>query len=215
MSATGLLRYWWWTRRRHPARYANLFRTIRARRCRHLVEVGVWDGRHARMMIETAALNWPRAKVSYTGFDLFEALSDAELKAEFSKRPPPIADVRARLAATGAAITLVPGNTRETLPAAAATLRDTDFVYLDGGHAVETIASDWAAVASFATPATTIILDDYYVDPAPELAGLGCQSLVDGLDRAAWEVELLSPVDRFAQPWGTLAIRFALVRRRP
>jgi hypothetical protein len=215
MSLAARLRYRWWTRARHPARYANLLRAIRERRARSLVEVGVWDGVHARQMIETAALSWPRREISYTGFDLFESLTDEQLAAEFSKRPPPLAVVRARLEATGAAVRLVPGDTRTTLHEAAPALAGTDLVYLDGGHAVETIASDWSAIERFASDRTTIILDDYYEDPAPELAGFGCQSLVDSLDRARWDVELLEPVDSFLQPWGTLRIRFARVRRRP
>jgi predicted O-methyltransferase YrrM len=214
MNLAGRIRYWWRTRPQHPARYANLLRTIRERRCRRLVEIGTWNGEHARQMIETAALAWPRREIEYVGFDLFEDLTEAQRAAEFSKRPPAMAEVARRLEATGARVRLIRGDTRETLPAAASDLAGADLVFLDGGHAIETIASDWAAIERFATPETTILLDDYYVDPAPALDGLGCQSLVDALDRARWNVELLDPVDVFPQAWGALKIRIARVQRR-
>jgi predicted O-methyltransferase YrrM len=197
-----------------PRRYRDLFRTVYATRARRIVEVGTWNGVHARQLVETAAVHHALREVCYFGFDLFEALTDEALAREFSKRPPARAVVLALLERTGARIRLYAGDTRDTLPAAAGELTDIDLVFIDGGHAEATIASDWSNVERIMGPDTVVLFDDYYVDPAPQLTGLGCQSLIDGLDRARFEVAFPGPVDVFPQSWGELKIRLARVRRR-
>jgi hypothetical protein len=203
-----------WRQRRPPRRYADVFRTVYERRAHRLVEIGTWNGVHARQMIETAAVHRPARDVTYFGFDLFEGLTDERRAREFSKRPPARAAVEAMLARTGATIRLFAGDTRATLPAALPSLTDIDVAFVDGGHAQDTIAGDWSFVERAMGPRTVVLFDDYYVDPAPELAGLGCQSLIDGLDRRAFAVRFPGPVDVFPQPWGALNIRIAEVTRR-
>jgi hypothetical protein len=197
-----------------PRRYVNLFRTIYDRRCRRLVEIGTWNGVHATQMIGVAAARAKVGLIRYTGFDLFEQLTDEQFRQEFSKRPPAYDEVMARLSETGADIRLVRGNTRTTLPESAAVLREADFVFIDGGHSIETITSDLTAVLGAVRPGVPVILDDYYVDPGPELDGLGCQSVVDALDRSRHVVSLLDPVDLIHRDAGPLRIRMALVERR-
>lgn len=200
--------------RTHPRRYANLFRTIYRFRCRTLVEIGTWNGVHAEQMIHVAALRSPASSVRYTGFDLFEDLTEQQLRDEFSKRPPSYQEVLARLQRTGAQVTLHRGNTRQTLPGAAPALERADLIFIDGGHSIETISADWDAVRRAMGPRTTVLFDDYYPDRAPQLAGLGCQTIIDGLDPTRYEVEVFEPTDSFDQPWGTLRVRMARVSLR-
>jgi predicted O-methyltransferase YrrM len=197
-----------------PERYRNLFRAIVQTRARTIVEVGTWNGMHARQMIETAAIHHPMRDIRYMGFDLFEDLTDELFQAELSKRPPKMADVQARLALTGAHVQLFKGNTRETIPQAVAQLREADLFYVDGGHSIETIRSDWEAIERALKPGAVVIFDDYYVNDPSEVEGLGCQSIIDALDRSRYDVELLDPVNEFRKDWGTLKIRFAKVRKR-
>jgi hypothetical protein len=197
-----------------PRRYVNLFRTIYERRCRSIVEIGTWNGVHAEQMIRTAAARSDIGSVRYCGFDLFEDLTEEQLKLEFSKRPPRHQEVLQRLQRTGADIRLVRGNTRDTLPRSAELLRNSDFVFIDGGHSIETIAADWGAVRLAMGPNTTVIFDDYYPGAGPELEGLGCQSLIDHLDRSSYSVEVLEPTDAFEQPWGMLRVQMARVAQR-
>ena len=196
-----------------PRRYVNLFRTIYQRRCGSIVEIGTWTGIHAEQMIRVAAARADVRAVRYIGFDLFEDLTDEQFRQEFSKRPPGHDAVLRRLRATGADIRLVRGNTRVTLPASASLLAGADFVFIDGGHSIETITSDFNAVTNAVNPGTPIILDDYYVDPAPELAGLGCQPLIDALDRTQYKVTPLDPVDMIQRDAGILQIRMVLIER--
>jgi hypothetical protein len=200
--------------RTHPRRYVNLFRTIYKFRCRNLVEIGTWNGVHAEQMIQVAAIRAGMDQVRYSGFDLFEELTEQQLRDEFSKRPPSYEEVARRLQRTGAEITLHRGNTRATLPLAADELRRADLVFVDGGHSIETISADWASVQRGMGPRTTVLFDDYYPDRVPALEGLGCQSMVDSLDPLRYAVELLEPTDAFDQPWGTLRVKMARVRMR-
>jgi predicted O-methyltransferase YrrM len=214
VNVAAWLRYQVLMLRQRPARYRQLFRAVYETRARRLLEIGTWNGVHARQMIQTATIHRPPSDVTYFGFDLFEALTDDMLAREFSKRPPARADVEAMLARTGANLALFAGDTRRTLAEAQPQLTDIDVAFIDGGHAQDTIAGDWSVVERVMTPGAVVLFDDYYVDPAPQLDGLGCQTLVDGLDRGRYEVRLDGPVDAFPQPWGTLKIRIAEVRRR-
>jgi Methyltransferase domain len=197
-----------------PRRYRNLFRVIHERRCRCIVEIGTWNGIHAKQMIQTAAIHHPIETVKYLGFDLFEGLTDELLQKELSKRPPAFEEVQRLLAATGANIRLFRGNTRITLPAAVDALSEGELFFIDGGHSIETIRSDWTAISRALRPEATVIFDDYYMNDPSEVPGLGCQTIVDALDRTKYEVTLLDPVDHAPKSWGVLKVRFARVRRR-
>ena len=197
-----------------PGRYRNVLRLVYEGRCRHIVEVGTHAGARARQMIETAAIFSPLESIRYDGFDLFEHLTPAQLQSEFSRQPPSEGEVRDLLAATGADIHLHVGNTGETLPAfleqARAENLSPDFIFIDGGHNVDTIASDWKALEPLVLAGSTCLFDDYYEDWPDKT--VGCQSLVHGLDPASWEVKLLNPVDRFEKPPGILNVRMVSVR---
>jgi methyltransferase family protein len=199
-----------------PRRYVNLFKTIYQRRCRNLVEIGTWNGIHAEQMIEAAAARSRISSIRYAGFDLFEDLTDEQFQQEFSKRPPSYREVMTRLEGTGATVTLHRGNTRQTLPRATEELQRADLVFIDGGHSIETITADWDAVRGAMGPRTTVLFDDFYPDRIRELDGLGCQTIIDALDRNRYTVEVLEPTDEFELPWGKLRVQMARVGlRRP
>jgi hypothetical protein len=214
MNVAKYVRYHTFAARIRPRRYRNLFRVIHEHRCRCIVEIGTWNGVHARQMIQTAAIHHPVETIKYLGFDLFEGLTDELLQKELSKRPPGFDEVQRLLAATGADIRLFRGNTRMTVPNAVDALREGDLFFIDGGHSVETIRSDWSAIARALRPDATVIFDDYYMNDPSEVPGLGCQTIVDALDRTKYEVTLLDPVDEFPKEWGVLKVRFAQVRKR-
>ena len=212
MRLRSKLQYHRLLRTTQPRRYVNLFRTIYEHRCRSIVEIGTWNGIHAEQMIRVAAAHTDVESIRYVGFDLFEGLTEEQLRLEYSKRPPTFEEVFRRLKETGAEVTLHAGNTRETLPKASEELRRADLVFIDGGHSIETITADWDAVRRGMGPHTTVVFDDYYPEHRAELQGLGCQTIIDALDTSRYTVEVLDPTDAFEQSWGMLRVKMARVR---
>jgi hypothetical protein len=206
-------------------RYGQLTEALAAMPCKNLVEVGTWNGRRARELVTAALRTNPTVK--YYGFDLFEALTDEELEAELSKRPPSQADVEAglrrfqwRISILSALrpwhrrnfdFTLHQGYTRDTLPAfrEAHPGFQAEFIFIDGGHSIETITNDWENCSQVVSSDGFIFLDDYYGNA--ELAErFGCNKLIAGLrGDAAWEVTILPETDMIE---GLGTIQIALVR---
>ena len=214
MNLVAQLRHLFLTRLNRPRRYRALFTTIDHHHHRRLVEIGVLHGVHARQMMQTAIRHHPPGTIDYFGFDLFEDLTDALLHSELSKKASAFNRVEQKLVKTGANIRLFKGNTKETLPQALPLIGTADFVFIDGGHSLETIQSDWNYVKTLMHERTHIIFDDYYVDTSPALDGLGCQTLIDQLDRGQYDVHVLEPTDVFRKEWGLLKIKMAVVQRK-
>jgi len=215
-------RYGWRTRFAYPLsgtkRYGQLLRIARRTAPRVIIEVGVYTGRRAVEMAEAASLKHAPCDIAYAGFDLFEEIDAEGVRAEFSKRPDAQADVHARIARTGARVELHRGYSQDTLPAAAPayTARKADLIFIDGGHAVETIAADWQNLQPMIGPRTTVVFDDYYTCPdEPTFTGrFGCNRIVEGLDPAAYAVDILPVRDVFRKDWGRLGIQLVRVRPR-
>ena len=165
------------------SRYAQLLELIDKHKPKALIEIGVWNGTNAIRMINQA-LKY-HDSVEYTGYDLFEdATSETDSKEFNVKSHNQVKAVAAYIKAeTGIVPNLIKGNTNETLSL------DTvaDFVFLDGGHSVSTIALDYAAVKN----SRVVVLDDYYTDGV-DTSKYGCNSLVDTLSLPH---EILPPKD--------------------
>ena len=164
-------------------RYDQLIDLVEQAKPATILEIGVWNGVRAMQMAAAALKHSP--KVHYDGFDLFEGATDQTDAEEFNKKAHnSIEAVCSRLAAfqnenPAFSFELHKGNTRETL-----THHVADFVFIDGGHSVDTIQNDyWAASAS-----TVVVFDDYYrpnVDgECPDIAKFGANETVDSLDGA-------------------------------
>lgn len=164
------------------SRYDQLLTLIDLVKPKNIIEIGTWSGDNAIRMIQAACKH--REDVTYIGYDLFE-LGNPEIdKEEFNVKPRFTGeDVKKKLmeACPGVIITLVMGNTRDTLKNP---IRS-DLVFIDGGHSVETIANDYRAVRN----SSFIVFDDYYI---PDAAGgicdtrlYGCNTLVGELDNCA------------------------------
>lgn len=201
------------TRRIRPKRYRNVLQQVYRANPATLVEIGVFDGLHARDMIETAKIARRPDGIRYFGFDLFEDLTAELLEKELSKKPPTRAQVAATLGTTGATIELIKGFTKDTLPAFGARGIRADFIFIDGGHSDETIRGDWAGVQPLLHDGTVVLFDDYYPVQHEKLKGFGCQELIRELAGAGWRVELLDPVDKFEKSWGEFHVQMVTVRR--
>lgn len=124
-----------------------------------ILEVGTWNGSRAIEMCKAA-----KAK-KYFGFDLFEEADEKSDMAEMNVKPHHKQDaVYERLGNEGIEGVLFKGNTRKTLPEVVESFGENlaDFAFIDGGHSVETIQSDWENVRKLVKPGKCIIFDDCY-----------------------------------------------------
>ncbi len=176
------------------SRYEQIPRILSVLPHEVIAEIGVAKGRTGR---EMCLVNLRRGrKVHYIGFDLFEQMTEALSATELNAKA---VDSLEAVAAGFKALQdeypglltfqLVQGNTRETLPDFKWPEDGVDIVFLDGGHSVETIASDYDAVRNIAR---LVIFDDYYL-AGQDTAKFGCNTLVDGLKGKTF----LPVVDRF------------------
>lgn len=197
-----------------PSRYDNLkaaLEEIRRRGTRHLrlLEVGTYDGVRGASLLRHWMGHDDKFTAEYHGFDLFEGLTEEMSKAELSKSklPPSAIEVLNRLTQVPrAAVKLYKGNTRTTLPEQAENLPEMSLIFVDGGHSLETIESDWNSIRGLIGPETIVLFDDYYENRSD----FGCKPLIQGL--RGYTVELLDPVDHI--PQNDLRIRMARVMQQ-
>jgi len=196
-------------------RYCLLFDLIRANRIKTIMEIGVYDGRRALEMISTARIHHRAKEITYLGFDLFEQMDDEILRNQFSKRPDTLDSLKEKIGNTGARVELFRGFSGKTLPRMI-TERDLypepELVFIDGGHAVETIGSDWENVRRLMTRRTIVVFDDYYVDRPDLIEKFGCNKIVDSLG-TEFDVEFPDRIDAFERENGLFKIRMAKVTK--
>jgi len=153
-------------------RYHQLLKAVREKQPRTILEVGTWNGERARQMLNLC----PDA--TYYGFDLFEDATPETDQRELNvKHHHSIDYVYAFL--DGYTVQLFKGDTRETLPKFKPD-GGIDFVWLDGGHSVETIRSDWAHIRTILAPNAWVYFDDYYTGPI-DTTKYGCNEIVKDL----------------------------------
>jgi hypothetical protein len=192
-----------------PRRYRYLFEIIRGRKPRKIMEIGTWNGVHAIEMIEEAKKYFSPKEIKYYGFDLFELLNDKTSLKEFSSPPPPLEAVQQKLEKTSAKIHLYKGYTQDTLPRVIDELPKMDFIFIDGGHSLETIENDWKYVQEVMDKNTIVIFDDYW-----NRDDAGCKKIINDINKTNFEVNILPIQDSFKKEWGVLKINFVQVKKR-
>lgn len=160
-------------------RYVYLLEAVRVLKPKKILEVGTWNGHRAKQMLSLV----PDAK--YYGFDLFEDANEFTDAEEKNVKPHhTLAEVKEFL--LGYDVKLYKGNTRETL---AKFNHKVDFAWIDGGHSVETIRSDWENVKRCLTKDAAVYFDDFY-SGGIDTSLYGCNEVVKDLD-----YELLPAID--------------------
>lgn len=157
-----------------PRRYGQLTRIVYDLKPKEVVEIGTWNGERALEMIKV------NPDMKYIGFDLFEDATRESDEIEKNVKPHhTLAEVRKKL--NGHNVQLIKGNTNSTLSNYANEHQQSaDLVYVDGGHSVETIRSDFNNALRLAKPGSVIVLDDYYVDmPESDLDQWGCNRVLE------------------------------------
>lgn len=180
------------------SRYNQIYSLIEKYKPSILVEIGTWNGRRAIEM-GRVALQYSD-EVVYMGYDLFEDASDETDRTELNvKRHFSVDEVMSRISSAfdgddRISFSLIKGNTRTTLSKISA-----DFVFIDGGHSVDTILSDYMNVSD----SEVIVLDDYYtVDEegrGPDTGVFGCNKVVDELEAVLLPIKDRLPAGGYVQ----------------
>ena len=136
MPAVGPLKYLYLAYFSDPSAERPLYRAIRRRQVRTIVELGVGMGIRSARLIEVAQRYHAPREVCYTGIDLFEA------------RPcvaPGMTLKRAHrtLGTLGAKIQLVPGDPLTALSRTANSLTGTDLLIVSADQDAESLARAW------------------------------------------------------------------------
>lgn len=174
------------------------------------MEIGTWTGDRALTMIKLAQRYHGAKDIDYYGFDLFGQMTTEIFQEEKSKWPPTQQEAHEKLSVTGANIHLFQGDTMKVLPEMVKKLPKMDLIFIDGGHSLETIASDWYWASQLMHDKTVVIFDDYW----PDRIDAGCKVTVDGIDRRKYRVNPLPIVDKFKKTdFGFLKIKLAKVQR--
>ena len=103
--------------------------------------------------------------------------------------PPSMGDVFKRIQrATKVTPNLWKGNTLSTLPEVVekGLIPIPHLIFIDGGHSVETIGSDWDSIQPIIGPETVIIFDDWFQPPKEKV---GSRSILENL-APEWKVEV-------------------------
>ena len=154
-------------------RYDYITKEIHKHKPSTILEIGTHIGLTARIMIETAMVH--KDDVFYYGFDMFDFMTEEIAVEEYhGKTLPTLQAASKRLRDFPHKLKM--GNTQNTLPRFKPD-RPIDFVFIDGGHSVETIQSDWDNIKKLIHKDTIVIFDDYY----NETEEIGCKPVVDCL----------------------------------
>lgn len=191
------------------SRYDNVVKYVRQHNIQSILEIGTNVGIRALRMIQAAQEK--TYSVEYCGIDLFRSLSNEESQKENASYPiPDSSTVYSLLEKTGAKVNLYTGYSHASLDDLVKDSKKFDFIFIDGGHSWETIKGDWDRAQSLIHSQSIVLFDDYY---PKNLMGVGCQQVIDGLDKDIWSVQLLDPIEEWMQSWGMLDIQMALVSK--
>jgi hypothetical protein len=197
-----------WLRR--PKRYWQLFLLLKKIKPLRIMEIGTWTGDRALTMITLAKKYHSAKDISYYGFDLFGGMNSEIFQAEKSKWPPTQQEANRKLLSTGANIHLFQGDTMKVLPEISQTLPKMDLIFIDGGHSLETISSDWKWASKLMHDKTEVVFDDYWLGRNDA----GCKLVVDGISLGEYRVDVWPIVDKFKKTsFGPLKIKLARVKK--
>jgi hypothetical protein len=195
-------------------RYGRLYTHLRRHPARTILEIGVHRGRRSVGFIRSCLKTYPPSEVHFFGIDLFDLYESAppsvDLAAEhaLTKRPLPQAAIRERLIALlpSSNIHLYAGPSQEVFAAHWREMPPMDFVFIDGGHSLETIQSDFEFASRLLSKEGYIFLDDYWLTDEA-----GCRRLVRSLSSQAYDVRIYPVPDCYKNAVGFIW----LVRVRP
>lgn len=193
--------------------YRGLFEVVKEIVPANIMEIGTSSGQTAIGMIRVAGQFSEEDQIAYYGIDLFESGKPSQWEQEFTGGyvPPAKADVEARLRnETAADITLVAIDSKRIHDVLPEHRMKMDLIFIDGGHSLETVSSDWEFAKTSMHEKTVVVLDDYF----PELPFIGAKNVVDNIDRSVFDVKIMPEIDDYSHPFGRLRTQLVIVRFR-
>lgn len=137
-----------------PASDRVVYRTIRRRRPRRIVELGIGLGQRAKRMIELASLETPVNTIHYTGIDTFE---DRTAEAEPGL---PLKAAYQILHGTGARVRLVPGDPFSALVRSANHLGAADLVVISSRLDPQSLQRAWLYLPRLLGPDSLVLVEE-------------------------------------------------------
>ena len=145
------------------SRYKYLFKLILNQKPKTILEIGVYKGKRSIEMMDLAQCF--NKQIIFYGFDLFEKITKKKIKDELSKNPLSKDEIFTKLKNLfpKAKINLIKGDTIKTLKNLDIKNK-IDFIFIDGGHSLNTIKKDWQNVKKLIHRNSLVVFDDYYDD---------------------------------------------------
>lgn len=161
-------------------RYEYIFEAVNNCKPKTIIDIGVWNAVNSCQIIETASIY---NKVEYYGFDLWEDLDSDKFIDEYMypKKKSSYEEALKRIKHLNTtrdfSFSLFRGDTKINLKKENFPLPSVDFVFIDGGHSLDTIESDWNNIKWRLHKDSVVIFDDYWHNRNDA----GCKNLIDRL----------------------------------
>lgn len=158
MSTAGLLRSAYLLYFAQPAADRALYKTLKGRKIRSVVQLGIGSGERTSRIVEVLGWEAGNLPLEYTGIDLFEQRPKAEagltLKAAF-----------AQLKFEGVKVRLTPGDPCSALSRVANQLKGVDLLFISADQDRESLERAWFYVPRMIHAETLILAEE----PAPKI----------------------------------------------
>jgi hypothetical protein len=189
-------------------RYSELLLKATSIKAKNFLEIGVYTGKRSKELIECGKIF--RKKINYYGFDLFEDITDKKIKKELSKKPDAINAIKTKLSKLNLNFFLIKGNTINTLKKFKPKILF-DLIFIDGGHSIKTIESDWKYTKRLIKKNGFVVFDDYYVNDKKIIKKFGCNNLINHLKKKGlYSIEFSKNTDYF--PGKNYGIKLVFVK---
>jgi predicted O-methyltransferase YrrM len=175
-----------------PQRYGYLINLVKQYKPKTICEIGTNKGKRAFQMINAASEF--NENIVYDGYDLFEESPETESN---GKGFDSVDNVRSKIVSSTwrkATINLTKGDTKKVFTEP----KKYDFVWLDGGHNIDTVEHDYNMVKE----SKVVVFDDYYMPDENgkilDIENVGCNKLIDKLtDKKVRIVNLVEELGRY------------------
>lgn len=194
-------------------RYFSIYKHIFLNKPINICEIGVFTGERSREIITLSGL-LNKKKTIYSGFDLFEEITDEQIKLEFSKKPLSFEEISVLIKKNKfcSDFKLIRGNTIKTLKDYKFQEKQ-DLIFIDGGHSIQTISSDFYNLINSLKSDGSIIFDDYYLYNSRIIKEAGCNFLIDKI-KNDYDIKTFGKVDIHQNfKFGKIGIKLALLQK--